>query len=114
MGGFVSRKDYHPVTTVEQLTDTPQFLTDISAIDVEDIKSKGDALSKGVALFQGLWFATVSCTRPPESSCDRARGRHARIRCCQCFHLGTLVEQTSGCPAANLSGAPGDMGASHP
>lgn len=65
MGGFVSRIGHHPVTAEGQLRDVPEYLTDIRAVEVEDIKdkSKGDALSKGVALFQGLWFTTQCLAR---------------------------------------------------
>ncbi|KAJ7132643.1 hypothetical protein C8R46DRAFT_923945 [Mycena filopes] len=64
MGGFVTRTG-HPITTTAQLTGSDfgkQYLEDIARVDVEDIrdKSKGDGLSKGVALAQGLWF-TVQC-----------------------------------------------------
>jgi hypothetical protein len=62
MGGFVSRTGHHPVATSEQLVDVAEYLTDIRAVEVEDIedKSKGEAISKGVALVQGLWF-TAQC-----------------------------------------------------
>ncbi|KAJ7303473.1 hypothetical protein DFH08DRAFT_722187, partial [Mycena albidolilacea] len=62
MGGFVSRDGNHPVTTQKQLDNVKQYLIEINAVDIEDIKdkSKGDALSKGVALFQVLWFV-VQC-----------------------------------------------------
>ncbi|KAJ6554618.1 hypothetical protein B0H19DRAFT_910377, partial [Mycena capillaripes] len=65
MGGFVSRMGHHPITTPKQLQDIARYLTDIHAVDVEDIKdkSKGDTLSKGVALFQGLWFITQCIAR---------------------------------------------------
>ncbi|KAJ6533560.1 hypothetical protein B0H19DRAFT_1324296, partial [Mycena capillaripes] len=65
MGGFVSRTGRHPITTPKQLRAIAIYLTDIRAVDVEDIKdkSKGDALSKGVALFQGLWFITQCIAR---------------------------------------------------
>ncbi|KAF7349917.1 hypothetical protein MVEN_01292400 [Mycena venus] len=64
MGGFVSSRGY-PVATEEQLDDSkfgPEFLKAIRSVDTEDIsdKSKGDALSNGVALVQGLWF-TAQC-----------------------------------------------------
>jgi len=67
MGGFVSSSGY-PVTTRKQLDDPPlgpEFLTAIRDVDVEDImdKSKGDALSKGLALAQGLWFTTQCLAR---------------------------------------------------
>ncbi|KAJ6588143.1 hypothetical protein B0H19DRAFT_877322, partial [Mycena capillaripes] len=62
MGGFVSSAGY-PVVKVEQLEDAdlgPEFLKTIQNVDAEDIrdKSKGDTLSKGVALAQGIWFTT--------------------------------------------------------
>ncbi|KAJ7704545.1 hypothetical protein B0H17DRAFT_13449, partial [Mycena rosella] len=64
MGGFVSRIG-HPIATKKQIEDSllgPEYLSAITKIDTEDImdKSNGDALSKGVALVQGLWF-TVQC-----------------------------------------------------
>ncbi|KAJ7364286.1 hypothetical protein DFH08DRAFT_838860 [Mycena albidolilacea] len=60
MGGFVDSSGC-PVTTKKQLNDLvvgPECLAAIRSIDAEDImdKSKGDALSKGLALAQGLWF----------------------------------------------------------
>ncbi|KAF7341508.1 hypothetical protein MVEN_01888300 [Mycena venus] len=67
MGGFSSSEGY-PVVTKKQLEDPnlgPEFLKDIQNVDVEDIrdKSKGDALSKGVALAQGIWFTTQCLAR---------------------------------------------------
>ncbi|KAF7336766.1 hypothetical protein MVEN_02111800 [Mycena venus] len=67
MGGFVSSAGY-PVTTRKQLKDPelgPQFLASIREVDAGDImdKSKGDALSKGLALAQGLWFTTQCLAR---------------------------------------------------
>ncbi|KAJ6573035.1 hypothetical protein DFH09DRAFT_916269 [Mycena vulgaris] len=66
MGGFVSQNSY-PITTMKQL-DGPigkQYLAVICAVKTEDImdKSKGDTLSKGIALAQGLWFITQSLAR---------------------------------------------------
>ncbi|KAJ7896147.1 hypothetical protein B0H13DRAFT_2523468 [Mycena leptocephala] len=63
MGGFVSRSG-HPITTIKQLT-KPEYLSAIQQIEMEEIrdKSKGDALSKGVALIQGLWFITQCLAR---------------------------------------------------
>jgi hypothetical protein len=60
MGGFVDSSG-RPVTTRKQLDDPvvgPEFLAAIRDVEVADImdKSKGDALSKGLALAQGLWF----------------------------------------------------------
>ncbi|KAJ7697323.1 hypothetical protein B0H14DRAFT_2549412 [Mycena olivaceomarginata] len=57
MGGFVDSSGC-PVTTRKQLDD-PEFLAGIQSIDAKDImdRSKGDALSKGLALAQGLWFS---------------------------------------------------------
>ncbi|KAJ7732571.1 hypothetical protein DFH07DRAFT_990698 [Mycena maculata] len=61
MGGFVLRNGHHPIATRKQLEDPllgPKYLSAIRDVKVADImdKSKGDALSKGVALAQGLWF----------------------------------------------------------
>ncbi|KAJ7130439.1 hypothetical protein C8R44DRAFT_731962 [Mycena epipterygia] len=60
MGGFVSG-DGHPIATLKQL-DNSEYIAAIGKVKPEDIrdKSKGDALSKGVALIQGLWF-TAQC-----------------------------------------------------
>ncbi|KAF7370023.1 hypothetical protein MSAN_00632300 [Mycena sanguinolenta] len=60
MGGFISMKG-NPIATEEQLEDPdlgPEFQKAIRNVNEEDItdKSKGDTLSKGVALLQGLWF----------------------------------------------------------
>ncbi|KAJ7247534.1 hypothetical protein C8J57DRAFT_1080719 [Mycena rebaudengoi] len=67
MGGFISTAGY-PVVTLEQLEDAAlgsEFLKAIQNIEAVDImdKSKGDALSKGVALAQGLWFTTQCLAR---------------------------------------------------
>ncbi|KAJ7275497.1 hypothetical protein B0H12DRAFT_1087541 [Mycena haematopus] len=67
MGGFVSPAGC-PIVTREQLEDQelgPQFLKAIKDVNAEDImdKSKGDVLSKGVALLQGLWFITQCIVR---------------------------------------------------
>ncbi|KAJ7704571.1 hypothetical protein B0H17DRAFT_894713, partial [Mycena rosella] len=64
MGGFVSRIG-HPIATTKQIEDPilgPEYLSAITKINIEDImdKSKGDSLSKGIVLVQGLWFA-VQC-----------------------------------------------------
>ncbi|KAJ7580712.1 hypothetical protein C8J56DRAFT_960661 [Mycena floridula] len=68
MGGFVSHAGRHPVTTIRQLKDSKlgeAYLSDIKATNADDImdKSKGDALSKGIALLQGLWFILQSISR---------------------------------------------------
>ncbi|KAF7369991.1 hypothetical protein MSAN_00629000 [Mycena sanguinolenta] len=67
MGGFVT-SDEHPIATVEQLEDStfgPEFQVAIQKISEKDItdKSKGDTLSKGVALLQGLWFILQTLAR---------------------------------------------------
>ncbi|KAJ7574608.1 hypothetical protein C8J56DRAFT_1125135 [Mycena floridula] len=68
MGGFVSRSGRHPITTTEQIND-PQlgqgYLSGIRATSLTDImdRSKGDALSKGVATLQCAWFITQCITR---------------------------------------------------
>ncbi|KAJ6494198.1 hypothetical protein C8R45DRAFT_174017 [Mycena sanguinolenta] len=64
MGGFVSPTG-HPIATKEQLEDPDlgsKLQDAIRNVNEEEItdKSKGDALSKGVALVQGLWFI-VQC-----------------------------------------------------
>ncbi|KAJ7584501.1 hypothetical protein C8J56DRAFT_1090228 [Mycena floridula] len=61
MGGFISRTG-HPITTMKQLQ-AADYIRDIRALSIEDImdRSKGDALSKGIALLQCLWFV-VQCT----------------------------------------------------
>ncbi|KAF7369923.1 hypothetical protein MSAN_00621800 [Mycena sanguinolenta] len=64
MGGFGSPTG-HPIATFEQFEDPAhgsEFQMAIQNVNKEDImnKSKGDALSKGVALLQGLWFI-VQC-----------------------------------------------------
>jgi hypothetical protein len=65
MGGFVSASGHHPIVREEQLRRRPEYLTAIRSIRVEDIKdkSKGDSLSKGVVLLQGLWFITQCLAR---------------------------------------------------
>jgi hypothetical protein len=65
MGGFVSRSDRRPIITSHQLRDVPEYLADIQAVRAQDIKdkSKGDALSKGVAVTQQLWFTTQCLAR---------------------------------------------------
>ncbi|KAF7370006.1 hypothetical protein MSAN_00630600 [Mycena sanguinolenta] len=60
MGGFVSPMG-HPIATKEQLENPAHrfvFQMAIRNVNKEEImdKSKGDAVSKGVALLQGLWF----------------------------------------------------------
>ncbi|KAJ7706538.1 hypothetical protein B0H16DRAFT_686108 [Mycena metata] len=61
MGGFVSEES-HPVSTKKQL---PAYISAIQKIKKADIdnKSKGDTLSKGVAIAQGLWFVTQCLAR---------------------------------------------------
>ncbi|KAF7370064.1 hypothetical protein MSAN_00636400 [Mycena sanguinolenta] len=61
MGGFVSSTGT-PITSEKQLRDCVELQDAIRRVSLKDIqdKSKGDALSKGVALAQGLWF-TIQC-----------------------------------------------------
>ncbi|KAJ6565557.1 hypothetical protein DFH09DRAFT_1363763 [Mycena vulgaris] len=66
MGGFISRAG-HPITTMKQL-DGPtgkQYQDEICAVKADYImgRGKGDALSKAVALMQGLWFITQCLAR---------------------------------------------------
>ncbi|KAJ7252978.1 hypothetical protein C8J57DRAFT_1077116 [Mycena rebaudengoi] len=69
MGGFVSRGEIgHPIITLKQLEGPPlraKYLVDIRAVDAASImdRSKGDALSKGVALMQSFWFIIQCVTR---------------------------------------------------
>ncbi|KAJ7042258.1 hypothetical protein C8F04DRAFT_994027 [Mycena alexandri] len=65
MGGFVSHGG-HPITTTKHVREPDsKYLSDIKKVKVSTImdKSKGDALSKGVALAQGLWFTTQCLAR---------------------------------------------------
>ncbi|KAJ7762912.1 hypothetical protein B0H16DRAFT_1687983, partial [Mycena metata] len=67
MGGFVT-SDGYPVVTKAQLITEPfgsVLHTSIKNINREDIadKGKGDALSKGLAIVQGLWFITQCLAR---------------------------------------------------
>ncbi|KAJ6565610.1 hypothetical protein DFH09DRAFT_984356 [Mycena vulgaris] len=67
MGGFVSQGG-HPITTMAQLEDPvlgEQYQKAICAVKADYImgRGKGDALSKGVALTQGLWFITQCLAR---------------------------------------------------
>ncbi|KAF7370016.1 hypothetical protein MSAN_00631600 [Mycena sanguinolenta] len=64
MGGFVSPAG-HPIASKEQLEDSnsgSELQRAIQKVNDKEImdKSKGDTLSKGVALLQGLWFI-VQC-----------------------------------------------------
>ncbi|KAJ7053322.1 hypothetical protein C8F01DRAFT_1330088 [Mycena amicta] len=65
MGGFVSRSNHQPIVTSHQLHGVPGYLADIQAVREQDIKdkSKGDALSKGVAIAQQIWFTTQCLAR---------------------------------------------------
>ncbi|KAJ7148488.1 hypothetical protein C8R43DRAFT_889063 [Mycena crocata] len=62
MGGFVSRLGHNPVVVQKQFDTVPEYLADMRAVGEAEImdKSKGDGLSKAVALIQGLWF-TIQC-----------------------------------------------------
>ncbi|KAJ7706531.1 hypothetical protein B0H16DRAFT_1901608 [Mycena metata] len=61
MGGFVSEEG-HPVSKMKQLPAYISAIKKIKTADIED-KSKGDTLSKGVAIAQGLWFVTQCFAR---------------------------------------------------
>ncbi|KAJ7119940.1 hypothetical protein C8R43DRAFT_900933, partial [Mycena crocata] len=65
MGGFVSRSRHNPIVIKKQLREELGFVADIRAVEEEDIrdKSKGDTLSKGVALMQGIWFMAQCLAR---------------------------------------------------
>ncbi|KAJ7700441.1 hypothetical protein B0H17DRAFT_858347, partial [Mycena rosella] len=65
MGGFVLQAG-HPITTLAQVEEPDsEYLFDMKKVKVSSImaRSKGDALSKGVALAQGLWFTTQCLAR---------------------------------------------------
>ncbi|KAJ7439635.1 hypothetical protein B0H11DRAFT_2102124 [Mycena galericulata] len=67
MGGFRSTSGF-PIATARQLKEPtlgPELLESIRKVEADDImdKSKGDALSKGLALAQGLWFTTQVLAR---------------------------------------------------
>ncbi|KAJ7037590.1 hypothetical protein C8F04DRAFT_952416, partial [Mycena alexandri] len=61
MGGFVT-PDGHPIAKAQQL---PMYISAIRLVEEADIRdrSKGDALSKGVAIVQALWFMTQCFAR---------------------------------------------------
>ncbi|KAJ7888356.1 hypothetical protein B0H14DRAFT_2693722 [Mycena olivaceomarginata] len=61
MGGFVTHGK-HPIVDREQLRIYASAIKEIQVGAIKD-KSKGDALSKAVALFQGLWFITQCIAR---------------------------------------------------
>ncbi|KAJ7752872.1 hypothetical protein B0H16DRAFT_780753 [Mycena metata] len=61
MGGFVSEEG-HPVSSIKQVPAYILAIQKIKKADIED-KSKGDTLSKGVAIAQGLWFVTQCLAR---------------------------------------------------
>ncbi|KAF7343041.1 hypothetical protein MVEN_01734400 [Mycena venus] len=65
MGGFMLWSGSHPIATMKQLKERPDYVGEIAHVEVEDImdKSKGDALSKDVVLTQGLWFITQLVAR---------------------------------------------------
>ncbi|KAJ7207241.1 hypothetical protein GGX14DRAFT_698321 [Mycena pura] len=62
MGGFVAGTGGHPIVTRDLVR---EHIADIGKVQEKTIKdkSKGDALSKGVALLQGLWFVTQCLAR---------------------------------------------------
>jgi hypothetical protein len=64
MGGFISSTGY-PIATIEQLRGSVELQHAIHNVDIEDItaRSREDALSKGVAFAQGLWFTTQCLAR---------------------------------------------------
>ncbi|KAF8145784.1 hypothetical protein K438DRAFT_1690086, partial [Mycena galopus ATCC 62051] len=64
MGGFVTHPDRRPIVDAEKIRQ-PHYLDALRNVRIEDImdKSKGDALSKGVAMMQGFWFVTQCVAR---------------------------------------------------
>jgi hypothetical protein len=65
MGGFVSADGHHPIVRQTQLQQNPGYVPLMRGVRAEDIKdkSKGDGISKGFALVQGLWFMTQTLSR---------------------------------------------------
>ncbi|KAF8217312.1 hypothetical protein K438DRAFT_1558960 [Mycena galopus ATCC 62051] len=98
MGGFVSSTGY-PIATKEQLNG-PEFQKAIQDVNTEDImdKSKGDALSKSVALAQGLWFIT-QCVAHVHQGLAVTQLEVATlgfaVASWEHIHLASLVEQAS-------------------
>ncbi|KAJ6523047.1 hypothetical protein B0H19DRAFT_1202211 [Mycena capillaripes] len=62
MGGFVTHGN-HPIVEQYQLNVYASAIQEIRVEAAIKDKSKGDALSKGVALFQGLWFIAYCIAR---------------------------------------------------
>ncbi|KAJ7206564.1 hypothetical protein GGX14DRAFT_367147 [Mycena pura] len=62
MGGFVTGTGGPPIVTKEQVRKHISDIANVREKVIED-KSKGDGLSKGVALLQGLWFITQCLAR---------------------------------------------------
>ncbi|KAJ7259044.1 hypothetical protein C8J57DRAFT_1185305 [Mycena rebaudengoi] len=64
MGGFVTHPDRRPIVDADKIRQ-PGYLNAMKSVRVEDImdRSKGDALSKGIAMMQGLWFVTQCLAR---------------------------------------------------
>jgi hypothetical protein len=101
MGGFVSSLG-SLVVIKEQLEDSvlgPELQEAVQNIDAEDImdKSKGDALSKGVApTLQGMWFTAQCLVRVHQHLVVNPTGdHHAGVRRGPHIHLGALVASLS-------------------
>jgi hypothetical protein len=62
MGGFVTHGN-HPIVEKHHVRRYASVIKEIRVEAAIRDKSKGDALSKGVALFQGLWFITQCIAR---------------------------------------------------
>jgi hypothetical protein len=93
MGGFVSSAG-SPVATWEQLRDSTELQRAIRGVDAAEMmeKSKGDVLSKGVALAQGLWFTTVPFSCAPTPRGHGTQGCYASVCHGQHIPLAALVE----------------------
>ncbi|KAJ7031886.1 hypothetical protein C8F04DRAFT_959763 [Mycena alexandri] len=65
MGGFVSQEG-RPISDVNQLPAYISAIQNVKEADMTD-RSKGDGLSKAVALAQGLWFVTQCLARVSQS-----------------------------------------------
>ncbi|KAJ7209256.1 hypothetical protein GGX14DRAFT_521400, partial [Mycena pura] len=62
MGGFVTGTGGHPIVTKKQVHEHISEIAKVRENTIKD-KSKGDALSKGVALLQELWFVSQYLAR---------------------------------------------------
>ncbi|KAJ7034380.1 hypothetical protein C8F04DRAFT_1234252 [Mycena alexandri] len=101
MRGFVSQEG-HPIAKVRQL---PAYISAIREVQEADImdRSKGDALSKGFAFMQALWFVT-QCLARVVQGLYRIGSRHIGICHSQHLHPVAVVAKTARCAAAPRPG----------